>query len=159
VVGQCFFGTPVKIRSTRTGKGRKRRSIPVPNTAMAATRVYFAQKGVMFEGAPATTPILSALKDASSPIGYQALYTTFTAFVRRTIRQSDLSAAEKSQAVRASGHWLRHTYATRSAERGMPLDILQENMGQSDPRVTARYYRAQMERRQAEVERVFGNEA
>jgi integrase len=140
------------------GKGRKRRSIPVPNSAMAATRVYFAQKGVMFEGAPATTPILSALKDASSGIGYQALYTTFTAFVRRTIRQSDLSAAEKSQAVRASGHWLRHTYATRSAERGMPLDILQENMGQSDPRVTARYYRAQMERRQAEVERVFGAE-
>jgi site-specific recombinase XerD len=138
------------------GKGRKRRSIPVPNSAMEATRAYFAEKGVVFDGAPAHTPMLSALKDVSARISYQALYMSFTAFVRRTIRNSNLSATEKSQAVRASAHWLRHTYATRSAERGMPLDILQENMGQSDPRVTARYYRAQMERRQAEVERVFG---
>jgi site-specific recombinase XerD len=138
------------------GKGRKRRSIPVPNSAMEATRAYFAEKGVVFDGAPAHTPMLSALKDVSARISYQALYMSFTAFVRRTIRNSSLSATEKSQAVRASAHWLRHTYATRSAERGMPLDILQENMGQSDPRVTARYYRAQMERRQAEVERVFG---
>ncbi len=38
----------------------------------------------------------------------------------------------------------------------MPLDVLQANLGQADPRTTARYYRAQLERRRAERERVYG---
>jgi integrase len=40
----------------------------------------------------------------------------------------------------------------------VPLDVLQENLGQSDPRTTARYYRAQMKRREAEMERAFSND-
>ena len=40
---------------------------------------------------------------------------------------------------------------------GIPADILQENLGQGDPRTTARYFRAQIERRQAAMEGVFGN--
>jgi integrase len=60
-----------------------------------------------------------------------------------------------SQAVRESGHWLRHTFATRSAERGM-RDILQENMGQCDPQETGKYYRAQLEHRREKVESMFG---
>ena len=46
--------------------------------------------------------------------------------------------------------------ATRAAERGVPADILQENLGQGDPRTTARYFRAQIERRQAAMEGAFG---
>ena len=49
--------------------------------------------------------------------------------------------------------------ATRAAERGMPADILQENLGQGDPRTTARYFRAQIERRQGAMEKVFGEQA
>ena len=37
----------------------------------------------------------------------------------------------------------------------MPLDVLQANLGHADPRTTARYYRAQMQRRQKEMERAF----
>jgi len=50
---------------------------------------------------------------------------------------------------------LRHTHATRAAEGEVSLDVLQENLGQSDPRTTARYYRAQMQRRQDAIERAF----
>ena len=41
----------------------------------------------------------------------------------------------------------------------MPADILQENLGQGDPRTTARYFRAQIERRQGAMEKVFGEQA
>ena len=41
----------------------------------------------------------------------------------------------------------------------MPPDVLQENLGQSDPRTTARYYRAQMQRRHKEMERAFAKPA
>jgi hypothetical protein len=37
----------------------------------------------------------------------------------------------------------------------LPPDVLQENIGQSEPRRTARYYCAQMHRRHKEVERAF----
>jgi integrase len=75
--------------------------------------------------------------------------------VRRALRASGLPAGEREHALQASTHWLRHTYATQAAEREVPPDILQENLGQADPRTTARYYRAQLERRQRAVERAF----
>lgn len=139
------------------GKGRRNRTVPVPKAAMAATRQYFAQRGLDFDIAPAEAPLIAALSDPMQPISYSALHETFTRFVRRSL--AGLSDAERTKAQRASAHWLRHTHATRAAERKVPLDVLQENLGQSDPRTTARYYRAQIERRQAEMERAFGEGA
>ena len=50
-------------------------------------------------------------------------------------------------------------HARRAAECNVAPDVLQENIGQSDPRTTARYYRAQMRRRQKEMERAFAETA
>ena len=93
----------------------------------------------------------------AQPIGYSALHQTFTRFVKRATRQ--LPEAERRRAENASAHWLRHTHATRAAERNVPPDILQESLGQTDPRTTARYYRAQIERRQLAMEKAFSNTA
>ena len=82
-------------------------------------------------------------------------YFVLRQFVRRAIASSGLPTEERERAGRASAHWLRHTYATRAAEREVPPDILQENLGQADPRTTARYYRAQLERRQKAIEKAF----
>ena len=71
------------------------------------------------------------------------------------MKASGLPFEERQRAEQASAHWLRHTHATRAAERQVPPDVLQENLGQSDPRTTARYYRAQMQRRHREMERAF----
>lgn len=57
-----------------------------------------------------------------------------------------------------AAHWLRHTHATRAAERGAPADALQENFGQSDPRTTGRYYRAQIQRRAQLMEGAFSGD-
>lgn len=136
------------------GKGRKNRVVPVPRPAIKATIAYLASRGVSLATAPASTPLLGSLADPSQPIGYSALHQTFTRFVRKAVRS--LPLVERQRAEQASMHWLRHTHATRAAERNVPPDVLQENLGQSDPRTTARYYRAQIERRQRAMEESFG---
>lgn len=135
------------------GKGRRNRTVPVPSVALAATRVYFDSRGIDFDSAPPDMPLLAALARPHCPITYSSLHETFTRFIRRSL--ATLPAAERRGAERASAHWLRHTHATRAAERNVPLDVLQENLGQSDPRTTARYYRAQLERRQKAMEEAF----
>jgi integrase len=139
------------------GKGRRNRLVPVPSGALLATKVYFAGRGFELEAAPPEMPLLGALDDAMAPITYASFHETFTRFVRRAVQPLPLD--ERRQAERASAHWLRHTHATRAAEKLVPPDVLQANLGQSDPRTTARYYRAQLDRRRAEMERVYGVEA
>ena len=139
------------------GKGRRNRTVPVPSQALRATHVYLAKRGLAVDTAPPATPLLASLEHAELPITYSALHQTFTRFVRKAVKA--LPAAERGRAEIASAHWLRHTHATRAAEREVPPDVLQENLGQSDPRTTARYYRAQIERRQRTMEGAFGEAA
>jgi len=134
------------------GKGRRNRTVPVPVAGLGATRAYFASRGLDFDSADPETPLLASLVDGR-PITYRSLHETFERFMRRVL--PSLPAGERERAQRASAHWLRHTHATRAAERDVPPDVLQENLGQADPRTTARYYRAQIARRQAAMERAF----
>lgn len=135
------------------GKGRKNRTVPVPTSAMAATRAYLASRGLTLDGAAPETPLLGSLA-GDGGVGYRALHEAFARMVKQAFM--GLPEAERRRAQRSSMHWLRHTHATRAAEHGVPPDILQENLGQSDPRTTARYYRAHLERRQKAMEGVFG---
>jgi len=141
------------------GKGSKNRVVPVPSRAIKATMAYFDARGLDFDEAGADAPLLASLVDGISPITYSSLYETFKRFVRNALRASSLPVDERMRAMRASAHWLRHTYATRSAESDVPVDIIQENLGQADPRTAAKYMRAQLERRQEAMERVFAAEA
>jgi len=139
------------------GKGRRNRTVPVPSQALRATHAYLVKRGLAVDTAPPATPLLASLEHAELPITYSALHQTFTRFVRKAVKA--LPAAERRRAEVASAHWLRHTHATRAAERDVPPDVLQENLGQSDPRTTARYYRAQIERRQRAMEQAFSESA
>lgn len=143
------------------GKGAKERVVPVPASVMDETRNYFLSRGLEFdtapEGAVLLGPILNAKEPRIEPLHYASLYGAFTRFVRSAIRASSLADQERRQAERASAHWLRHTHATRAAEAGVQPDVLQANLGQSDPRTTAVYYRAQVQRRRDEIERVYGD--
>ena len=150
------------VRMTRSGallnvfgKGSKHREVPVPKQALEETRRYFGLRGIEFDTAPESTPLLASLLDPTKPMGYDALYGTFTWFVKRAVKRSELSDEDKRAALKASLHWLRHTHATRFAERGGDLDVLQANLGHSDPRTSARYFRAQIERRQEQLEKAF----
>jgi integrase len=172
----CVFGHSVGLRSSELlaakredlrhkkggwlirvfGKGRRNRTVPVPGQAIAGTRKYFAARCLAFDDAPPATPLIASLIDGA-PLTYATLNEVFKRLVRDAIDASCLSAEEKATARQASVHWLRHTYGTRSAEAGVSSDILQENFGHSDPRTTSQYFRAQIERRQAAMQQVFGD--
>ena len=144
------------------GKGRRNRVVPVPSVAVQATRGYLKERGLTLESAEPGTPLLSALQGktghANVLVSYRALHGTFTRFVQRVCKTLVPGSARRERMERATAHWLRHTHATRFAEKEGPADVLQENLGHSDPRTTARYYRAQVRRRAAEVERIFSAE-
>jgi integrase len=162
------------------GKGARNRVVPIPSAALAATREYFSARGLNFDSAHPNTPLLAALTTPVLPetcasettracpppdaqeraargyLSYPTLAAAFKRFTNAAIAASMLPSTEREHAYVASLHWLRHTHATRAAECDVPIDVLQANLGQSDPRTTARYYRAQRRRRTAQMERVFG---
>jgi integrase len=106
------------------GKGGKGRVVPVPQVALQATREYLARRGLTLGDAPSQAPLLSALQAPLTGITYSALYETFTRFVRQALASSALTQAERDAAAGAALHWLRHTHATRAAERGDPLGAM-----------------------------------
>lgn len=138
------------------GKGARNRVVPVPSTALQATIDFFAGRGVDFATAPDDLPLLALIADGSVPLTYPALHKAFKRFVRRALGRTELSATARRDAESAATHWLRHTHATRAAERGVGADVLQANLGHADPRTTAGYFKTQLDRRAAEMERVYG---
>ncbi|MCO5975260.1 tyrosine-type recombinase/integrase [Ideonella oryzae] len=142
------------------GKGARNRLVAVPGQARDALQDYLLARGLGPLGQqPPDTPLLARLSEPQQAIGYQALYQTMKRWVRDAIRGSELTSAEKDVAMRASPHWLRHTFGTRALERRAPLEVVQRQLGHADPRTTMRYAHAQLERLQQEMDRAFGDEA
>jgi integrase len=152
--------TPEGVLLRVLGKGRKARQVVVPSSAVQATTDYLASRGLDWASCPPETPLVAAVDPitaagaAAAAISYSALSQSLKALVRRAARR--LPPADGARLARASLHWLRHTHATRAAEAGVPIDVLQEQLGQADPRTTAGYYRAQTKRRLELLERAFG---
>lgn len=148
--------TPEGIVLKVIGKGRRARQVPVPASIVRATAEYFSSRGLRLDDCKADTPLVGAADEPLQAISYSALAQSLKSLFRRAARR--LPASDGARLSRASAHWLRHTHATRAAERDVPPDVLQEQLGQADPRTTAGYYRAQIKRRAAAMERAFGAE-
>lgn len=142
------------------GKGNKRREVSVPAPAIAALKASLEQRGLPpLDQCTSSTSLVVTASAATpaadgEPAKYAAVHESFRRFVRRAVRASTLRDDERARVSQATQHWLRHTYATRFAEVGGAQDVLMAELGHADPGTTARYYTAQAERRQAEVERV-----
>ena len=142
------------------GKGARNRVIAVPGQAEAALDAYLqARQLPPLESAPPEAPLLASALDPMEPIGYQALYQTTKRWLGQALRASDLPRSVREDALRASPHWLRHTFGTRALERKAPLEVVQRQLGHADPRTTMRYAKAQLERLQSEMDQVFGSPA
>lgn len=142
---------------TVQGKGERNRDVSVPSQAEAALNEYLRSRlsGPWHECDEAL-PLLASTVEITAPITYEALYKAIKVGLRRAIAASTLSDQAKEKALRASPHWLRHTFGTRAMEREVPLDVIQAQMGHADPATTAQYSRAQIKRRQGALEKAFG---
>ena len=138
------------------GKGARNRVVPVPSTALQATVDFLAYRGVDFAAASDDLPLLALIADSVKPMSYPALHKAFKRFLKRALVRTELPYEVRRDAESAAAHWLRHTHATRAAERGVGADVLQANLGHADPRTTAAYFKTQLDRRASEMERVYG---
>lgn len=121
------------------GKGRRRRTAPLPPSTFGAIQAYLQQRPDMER--------LPALEAGSKP--RRLLFTTRTGrpldqpavfkLLRRLARKAGLKHLEDS----ISPHVLRHTFGTLSLEE-RPLWEVQDALGHADSRTTRRYHHAQL---------------
>lgn len=140
------------------GKGSKKRLAAIPQQALESLSDYLADRGLNpVESNPEETPLLASTLDPMEPIGYQALYETVRGWVKRFLSQVDLPTRERRRLTRASTHWLRHTFGTRSVARSVPLDVIQAQLGHASITTTANIYgRAPIRRSAEELAKAFG---
>jgi integrase len=140
------------------GKGRKRRLVSVPSPALEVLEQYLTARGLPpLSDCEPSAPLLAAQDDGRRAPTYSAVHQSLSTFLRRAIRHADLPEREREQALRATQHWLRHTFATRAAEAGVPEDVLMAEMGHASRATTAGYYTAQDRRRHEAMERAAGS--
>lgn len=85
------------------------------------------------------------------------MYRQFKAFFRgcaNAMTPIDALGAERLAA--GSSHWLRHTHGTHAVAAGLPLDVLQQNMGHASLDTTTGYITSAAQRRLKASRRVFG---
>lgn len=141
-----------------TGKGNRRRVVAIPGQAFNALQRYLVQRELGgIESAPPEAPLLCSVSDAMESVTYQALYKHVRSWVSKAISQAELPAKERMKLSRASTHWLRHTFGTRGVARGVPVDVLQAQMGHSSSAITTGLYgRAPLARRADAIAQAFG---
>lgn len=140
------------------GKGAKNRLVVIPGAAYEALQDYIDRRGLGdVQSAPPEAPLLASATDPMEPASYQSLYETVRNWIKRSVRDSDLPAAERARASMATTHWLRHTFGTWAVAGEVPLDAIQAQMGHASITTTMNIYgKAPLKRRAVELDKAFG---
>lgn len=142
------------------GKGAKNRWVALPPQAIHALEAYLNARGHgPMPGSSEALPLLASSRDPSLPIGYQALYESVRRWLGRAVEACARDDEEKARYGAASTHWLRHTFGTKAVAKGVPLDVVQAQMGHASVNTTMNYSRAPVTRRLDELSKVFAGAA
>ena len=122
-----------KVRGAKGGKGRV---VPIPTRTSEAIDVYLRERA---EEAAGPSPTL-----AIKPRGRM-----FVSNTGRLLNQQQLDRQLRQFCIRAEvslpdgamAHGLRHYYGSQLARRGVPLSIIQQLMGHTNPTTTSIYTR------------------
>jgi site-specific recombinase XerD len=139
------------------GKRNKWREVPLPDAAVEALRASLAMRELdpdPLANDPDTSLISKLGLEAplSAARIYEILVTGFERCATHVWAQ-DQRAAERIR--EASTHWLRHTYGSHSAARGVPQDVLQANLGHESLATTSIYVRAEKARKHRAMQSAF----
>ena len=159
---------------TVVGKGMRVREVPVPTHLVEALSELLCLRG---GGVPCSSdprdhigmPLLvqwqagkAMVSGASTPtppcrrLSAQGLYRRLKRlFALVATQQASCGRAQDALAIaRASTHWLRHTYGSHAVAAGVPLDVVQQNLGHASLATTTIYVRSAIERRMRESQRL-----
>ncbi len=138
------------------GKGAKNRWVALPPAAVQALEVYLQARGLgSMPGSAPELPLVASSRDPRQPIGYQTLYESVRRWVHKAVEACAADDAERQRYSQASVHWLRHTFGTKAVAYGVPLDVVQAQMGHASINTTMGYSRAPVSRRLDELGKVF----
>jgi site-specific recombinase XerC len=149
------------------GKGQKLREVPIPERLWQALEAAWTARGLPKDpaAAPPDTPLLTALRrvaatadGAGEPTWEEAaltpsgLHQTFKAFFREAgaaLAREDPAAGRRLLA--ASAHWLRHTHGSHAVRRGVPIELVRDNLGHSSLATTSIYIHTDRDQRYREM--------
>jgi integrase len=139
------------------GKRNKWREVPLPDRAVDALTASLVMRGLDRDplANDPETPLISKLSQ-EGPLSAARIYEILVGGFESCavdVYASDRRAAERIR--EASTHWLRHTYGSHSAARGVPQDVLQANLGHESLATTSIYVRSEKARKHREMQRAF----
>ena len=120
----------LRLRETKGGKGR---TVPIPRDTVVNIDRYLAERTERAIDSPALAITVKArvfVGNNGRPIAQQ--------FVDRLLRRL-CDRASVGHPDGAMAHALRHHYGTQLAVRGVPLPVIQQLLGHSNPRTTSIY--------------------
>jgi integrase len=84
------------------------------------------------------------------------LYDQLKTFLGRCADAAGATSPSDADRLRqASTHCLRHTHGTHAIAAGVPIDVVQNNLGHSSVATTGIYVTSEKKRRHAEVSRLL----
>lgn len=152
------------------GKGDKVREVPLPDPVIEHLQAYLGSRGLAAAlddlgnqgaallgrtaarvGVGRHHPVPTA--DARAGVAARTLYGELRDFFRdcADVLRARGDAKGASRFAKASTHWLRHTHATHAIATGMPLDVLQQNLGHASLSTTTVYVTSESQRRMKAV--------
>ena len=163
---------------TVVGKGDKLREVPVPGDLVVALRQALADHGQVADPAApgnADVPVLARYGRAGEgdtgpaalPVAAGGLYQDLKAFFVICADELELEKDDAAGAARlrkASTHWLRHTHAShavngRPGRAGVPVQVMQANLGHASLATTSNYITTERDLRMAAMQGFFGESA
>ncbi|GAA7761590.1 MULTISPECIES: phage integrase family protein [Cupriavidus] len=151
------------------GKGGRLREVPVAACRIAQLRAYLRARGLPDDPQQAAgAALLGAATDRAERTPWARLgafdpaapiaASTFHRQIKRFFAQcaahlapTDAAAAARLQ--RASTHWMRHTHVSHALAGGVPIEVVQQNVGHASLATTSRYVRAEAVRRHGAMRR------
>lgn len=156
---------------TVRGKGGKVREVPVPAAWIDALSVYVAARGYIgpldqLSGVPllgATHRLDGGDGACDGGAGRRVDGVSGSAFHRQLKRflqdcavgLEAIAPAAAQRLRRASAHWLRHTHISHALDAGVPVEVVQQNVGHASLDTTTRYVRTEQARRQAMMRKLW----
>lgn len=136
------------------GKGKKLRTVPIPRMALTSLRDYLEVRGLSRQlGSNAdSTPLVSSLRNSMQRVTNKTVYVLIKEFFVMVARSLDCDSEAHRRFLRASTHWLRHTYGSHAVNSAASLQTVQENMGHSSLNTTSLYIKGEDEQRWKEID-------
>jgi|JI8StandDraft_2_1071088.scaffolds.fasta_scaffold01050_16 integrase len=149
------------------GKGGRRRVVPVPTALVDQLGELLVAQGARSSDPRdlQSQPLLvsrcdlraAALRRTGTPqrMSVQSFHRQIKQLFKRVAADARSEGRDRDAAVleAATTHWLRHTFGSHSIAAGVPVDVVQQNLGHASLAMTTRYVESGLARRIRESSR------